>query len=150
MEETKEWHLAPSVFLSLRAYLHICRCRDEDRNFSKSQSPYKGGEFGVFPSPRDYMKAVLRIFPSPKTHIDMGVPNPIYWHISSYFPDISSYFWLIPSYFLHILTYFNTLGPDLEILPSPPDIFSNGHFPVTSSEGVEGVYSQILISPSGA
>ena len=47
-------------------------------NFFKLQGSYKGGEFGIFPSPRDYMKAVLRIFPSPKTHIDMGVPNQIY------------------------------------------------------------------------
>ena len=74
------------IFPSPRAYLHICRCKD-DRNFSKSQSPggssgvefsqgpYKGGEFEIFPSPRDYMKAVLG---SPKAHIDTGVPNPIY------------------------------------------------------------------------
>ena len=57
------------------------RAQEEARawNFSKSQNPYKGGEFGIFPSLRDYnMKAVLRIFPSPKTHIDMGAPNPIY------------------------------------------------------------------------
>ena len=47
-------------------------------NFSKFQGPYKGGKFGIFPTLRDYMKAVLRIFPSPKAHIDMGVPNPIY------------------------------------------------------------------------
>ena len=47
-------------------------------NFSKSQGPCKGGEFGIFPSPKDYMKAVLGIFLSPKAHIDMGVPNPIY------------------------------------------------------------------------
>ena len=56
------------------------RAQEEARawNFSKSQGPYKGGEFGIFPSPRDYMKAVLGIFLSPKAHKDMGVPNPIY------------------------------------------------------------------------
>ena len=46
------------------------------------------------------------------------------------------------------------LGPDLEIFPSPPDIFSNGHFPecdVIGGEGGDegGMYSQILILPSG-
>ena len=47
-------------------------------NFSKSQCPYKGGEFEIFPSPRDYTKAALQIFSSPKAHIVMGMPNPIY------------------------------------------------------------------------
>jgi len=36
------------------------------------------GRFRNFSSPRDYMKAVLGIFPSPKVHLDKGVPNPIY------------------------------------------------------------------------
>jgi len=80
------------------------RAQEEARawNFSMSQGPYKGGEFGVFPSPKDYMKAVLRIFPSPKTHIDMGVPNPIYWHISSYSFIFSTYSYI----FLHIFVIF--------------------------------------------
>ena len=135
------------------------------------------------------MKVVLRIFPSPKAHIDMGMPNPIYWHISlysfiflniasyflhilwyfphilTYFRHISSYFWLILSYFdilfLHISFIFTTsrnsrmwrhqggcthkswnypLGPpDLNIFPSPPGIFSNGHFPECDVIGGGGV-----------
>ena len=110
-------------------------------------------------------------------HIIMGVPNPIYRHISSYFFIFSTYFFIFsryffiflvyffilfftysfifstysiifPSYFLHIY-YINEfvirvggrgegctresrnylLGPRLEIFQSPPNIFSNGHFP---------------------
>ena len=94
-----------------------------------------------------------------------------------YFRHISSYFWLTPSYidiFLHISTYSfifpsyllhqGILGcdvassrgerggctreswnylPGLEIFPNPLDIIPN----MTSSGGV---YSQILILPSGA
>ena len=60
------------IFLSPRAQEEA-----QAWNFSKSQGPYKEGEFGVFPSLRDYMKAVLRIFPSRKAYIDMGVPNPL-------------------------------------------------------------------------
>ena len=55
------------------------RAQEEARawNFSKSQGSYKEGEFVIFPRPKDYIKTVLAIFPSPKAHIDMGVPNPI-------------------------------------------------------------------------
>ena len=92
------------IFPSPRAYLRIyvdvgmkieifpCpRTQEEARawNFSKSQGPYKWGEFVIFPISRDYMKAVLGIFPSPKAHIDMGVPN-----ISSHFLRIPSYFFI--------------------------------------------------------
>ena len=61
---------------------------------------------GIFPSPRDYMKVVLGISPSPKTHIDMGVPNPIYidifLHIFDIILHISHIFSHIFDIFLHI------------------------------------------------
>ena len=80
MEETKEWHLAtlgasptssnrrkgkPNIFSNPRACIEAelsifpsPRAQEEARawNFSKSQRPYKGREFGIFPSPRYYMK----------------------------------------------------------------------------------------------
>ena len=37
--------------------------------FSSPKGPYKGGEFGIFPNPRNYIKTVLGIFSSPKAHI---------------------------------------------------------------------------------
>ena len=67
------------IFLSPKAYIE-----GESSDFSKSQSLKESSEVGrgIFQSPRAYMKAVLGIFPSPKAHIDTGVPNPIYRHIS--------------------------------------------------------------------
>jgi len=83
---------------------------------------------------------VFGIFPSPKAHIDMGVPNPIYRHIPSYFSHT-------PSYLLHrgfpecdVIrgggstreSWNYPLGPGLEIFP--PDIFPN-----VTSGGPRGV-----------
>ena len=115
------------IFPSLRAY-------GDARvwNFSKSQpGPYKGGEFGIFPNPRDYMKAVLGIFLSPKAHINIGMPNSVYWHISSYSFIFLTPFFIFFTYSFIFTTSRNSwirqggglysqilklpLGPDLEI-----------------------------------
>ena len=78
-------------------------------HFSMSQGPYRGGEIegeiGIFPSPRDCMKAVLGIFSSPKAHVDVGVSDPIYWHISSYSFIFSIYSFIFSTYSFIFLAY---------------------------------------------
>ena len=89
--------------------------RGRAQNFSKSQSLGGGSgmelpEFFQVPEPR--RKLGRGILPSPKAHIKgensefsqvppMGVPNPIYRHISSYFHIFSTYSCMFPSYLLH-------------------------------------------------
>ena len=81
------------TFLNPRAYIEAelrifqsPRAEKEARvlNFSRSQGPYKVGKIGIFPS-----------F---KVHIDVGVPNPIYRHISSYSFIFSTYFFVFFTY----------------------------------------------------
>ena len=58
----------------------------------------------------------------------MGVPNPIYWHISSYsfifstysviFVSYSYIFWHIPSYFPHIPSFFDIFLHNISHIPS--------------------------------
>ena len=51
------------------------------------------------------MKAVLGIFPSLKARIDMGVSNPIYWHISSHSFIFLTYFFIFFTYSFIFSTY---------------------------------------------
>ena len=94
------------IFLDPRAYIEAelkilpsSTAHEEAQawNFSKSQGPYEGGEIGIFPSP--------------EVHIHMGVPNPLYRHISSYSFIFWTYFFILFStysfIFLHIVSYFH-------------------------------------------
>ena len=114
------------IFPSLRA-------QEEARawNFPKFQGLYYEGEKSEF----------FQVLKCQIQYID------IFLHISSYFLHI-------PSHFPHILTYFRHFFIFL-LIPSYFDIFLHIYyikkFPnVTSSGGLaRGLYSQILISPSG-
>ena len=118
------------------------------------------GKLNIFLYPRACIRAELRIF-----HTDMGVPNSIYRHISSYSFIFSTYL------FLHISFIFTTSrdsrvrrhqgggGREVysRILKLPPRSragnFSKspGHFSECDVvRGSGGGYSQILIILSGA
>ena len=45
------------------------------RIFSKSQSPYKGGQIGIFPSPRAYIEGGGYQIPRPREKLGI-LPNP--------------------------------------------------------------------------
>ena len=97
----------------------------ETQNFLKSQSLYRGraqnfqslggsSGVGIFQVPEPRVK--LGIFPSPKAHIDMGVPNPIYRHISSLYRHISfiflqfsTNFFIFSTLFFHIFDIFHLI-----------------------------------------
>ena len=100
--QLEKWQLAPRFARCIANSLYLKE--EEAWNFSKSQGLYKGGEIGIFPSPRNYMKAVLGTFLSPKAHTDMGVPNPIYRRISSTSFLFSTYFFIF-LYIFHIFLH---------------------------------------------
>ena len=116
------------------------RAQEEARawNFSKFQCPYKGGAFGIFPSPRDYMKAVLRIFLSQdpyrygRAKSNILTYFLIFLHIFVIFLHIFHIFFHIFDVFLHIFQIFlHIFGLFLLILtlfPSYSFIFSTSFF----------------------
>ena len=76
-------------------YLHICRCRDENRNFSQVPEPRRRLGREIFPSPKTHIKGELRISLSP-------IP---YAGATSYFPHISSYSFIFLTYSFIFPTY---------------------------------------------
>ena len=100
------------IFPSPRAYLYTCRCRDEDRNFSKYKSPGRSSGVEFFQVPRPIQRGRIRNFSKSQRLYGGGARNFFKsqgpYRYGSAKSNILTYFFIflrIFGLFLLILTY---------------------------------------------